>query len=77
MSRPPARLHGGEDPGRTWSTDHPSPRAAGVTLPRSAWPGDCPALLRDYHDDLVAEPVLLPMPQRTIVIHAMELPMIN
>ena len=47
------------------------------TLPRSAWLGDRPALLRDYHDDLVAEPVLLPVPHRMIVIHAVELLMLN
>jgi hypothetical protein len=47
------------------------------TLPRSAWLGDRPPLLRDYHDDLVAEPVLLPVPHRTIVIHAVELLMLN
>jgi hypothetical protein len=46
-------------------------------LPRSAWPGDRPPLLRDYHDDLVAEPVLLPVPSRTIVIQAVELLMVN
>jgi hypothetical protein len=47
------------------------------TLPRSAWQGDRPPLLRDYHDDLVAEPLLLPVPSRTIVIQAVELLMIN
>jgi hypothetical protein len=48
------------------------------TLPRSVWLGDRPPpLLRDYHDDLVAEPVLLPVPHRTIVIQAVELLMIN
>jgi hypothetical protein len=46
-------------------------------LPRSAWLGDRPPLLRDYHDDLVAEPVLLPVPSRTIVIQAVELLMVN
>jgi len=33
--------------------------------------------VRDYHVDLVAEPVLLPIPHRTIVIQATELLMIN
>jgi hypothetical protein len=47
------------------------------TLPRSAWQGDRPPLLRDYHDDLVAEPLLLPVPSRTIVIQAVELLMVN
>jgi hypothetical protein len=47
------------------------------TLPRSAWVGDRPPLLRDYHDDLVAEPVLLPVPHRMIVIHAVELLIVN
>jgi hypothetical protein len=46
-------------------------------LPCSAWQGDRPPLLRDYHDDLVAEPVLLPVPSRTIVIQAVELLMVN
>lgn len=46
-------------------------------LPPSAWLGERPPLLRDYHDDLVAEPVLLAVPNHTIVIHAMELPMFN
>jgi hypothetical protein len=46
-------------------------------LPRSAWLGDRPPLLRDYHDDLVAEPVLVPIPHRTIVIHAVGLYMVN
>jgi hypothetical protein len=46
-------------------------------LPRSAWLGDRPPLLRDYHDDLVAEPVLLPVPSRTIVIQAVGLLMVN
>jgi hypothetical protein len=32
------------------------------TLPPSAWLGDRSSLLRDYHDDLVAEPLLLPVP---------------
>jgi hypothetical protein len=44
---------------------------------RSAWVGDRPPLLRDYHDDLVAEPVLLPVPSRTIVIQAVGLFMVN
>jgi hypothetical protein len=47
------------------------------TLPRSAWQGDRPPLLRDYHDDLVAVPVLLPVPHRMIVIHAVELLIVN
>lgn len=47
------------------------------TLPRSAWLGNRPPLLRDYHDDLVAEPVLLPVPHRMIVIHAVELLIVN
>lgn len=47
------------------------------TLPRAAWLGDRPPLLRDYHDDLVAEQVLLPVPHRTIVIHAMNFLMSN
>ncbi|HTU76354.1 MAG TPA: hypothetical protein VMG38_22785 [Trebonia sp.] len=46
-------------------------------LPRSTWLGDRPPLLRDYHDDLVTEPVLLPVPHRTIVIQATELLMTN
>jgi ParB-like chromosome segregation protein Spo0J len=51
---------------------------AGIeTLPRSAWVGDRPPLLRDYHDDLVAEPVLVPVPHRMIVIHAVELLIVN
>jgi len=51
---------------------------AGIeTLPRSAWLGDRPPLLRDYHDDLVAEPVLLAVPHRMIVIHAVELLITN
>jgi hypothetical protein len=51
--------------------------APAEALPRSAWLGDRPPLLRDYHDDLVAEPVLLPVPSRTIVIQAMGLLMVN
>jgi hypothetical protein len=47
------------------------------TLPLSAWQGDRPPLLRDYHDDLVAEPVFLPVPSRTIVIQAVGLLMVN
>jgi hypothetical protein len=47
------------------------------TLPRGAWLGDRPPLLRDYHDDLVAEPVLSPVPHRMIVIHAVELLIVN
>ena len=47
------------------------------TLPRSAWQGERPPLLRDYHDDLVAESLLLPVPSRTIVIQATELLMVN
>jgi len=47
------------------------------TLPRSTWLGDRPPLLRDYHDDLVAEPLLLPVPHRTIVIQAVELYMVS
>jgi hypothetical protein len=39
--------------------------------------GHRPPLLRDYHDDLVAEPLLLPVPSRTIVIQATELLMVN
>jgi hypothetical protein len=46
-------------------------------LPPSAWLGDRPPLLRDYHNDLVAEPLLLPVPSRTIVIQAVELLMVN
>jgi hypothetical protein len=42
-------------------------------LPQSAWLGDCPPLLRDYHDSRVAEPVNLPAQHRMIVIHALEL----
>ena len=42
-----------------------------------AWLGDRPPPLRDYHDDLVAEPVLLPVPSRTIVIQAVGLLMVN
>lgn len=51
--------------------------APAETLPSSAWLGDRPPLLRDYHDDLVAEPVLVPVPHRVIVIHAMELLIMN
>jgi hypothetical protein len=51
--------------------------APAEALPRSAWLGDRPPLLRDYHDDLVAEPVLLPVPSRTIVIQAVGLLMVN
>ena len=51
--------------------------APAEALPRRAWLGDRPPLLRDYHDDLVAEPLLLPVPSRTIVIQAVELLMVN
>jgi len=46
--------------------------APAETVPRNAWLGDRPPLLRGYHDDLVAEPVLLPIPHLTIVIQATE-----
>jgi hypothetical protein len=42
-------------------------------LPHSAWLGDRPPLLRDYHDDLVSESVSLPAQRRMIVIQALEL----
>jgi len=42
-------------------------------LPQSTWLGDRPPLLRDYHDDRVAESVRLPAQHRMIVIHALEL----
>jgi hypothetical protein len=42
-------------------------------LPHGAWLGDRPPLLRDYHDDRVAEPVNLPSQHRLIMIHALEL----
>jgi hypothetical protein len=46
-------------------------------LPQAAWLGDRPPLLRDYHDDRVAEPVSLPAQHRMIVIHALELLTLN
>jgi len=66
----------------------PAPPTSATSPPprKSCLPKRCPAapgsvtarpLLRNHHDDLVAEPVLLPVPHRTIVIHAMELPMMN
>jgi len=42
-------------------------------LPQNTWLGDRPPLLRDYHDDRVAESVSLPARHRMIVIHALEL----
>jgi hypothetical protein len=42
-------------------------------LPHSAWLGDRPPLLRDYHDDRVTALVNLPAQHRMIVIHALEL----
>src|SRR5204862_4193 len=42
-------------------------------LPHSAWLGQRPPVLRDYHDDLVSESVNLPAQHRMIVIHALEL----
>lgn len=42
-------------------------------MPQATWLGDQPPLLRDYHDDQVAEPVSLPAPHRLIVISALEL----
>jgi hypothetical protein len=42
-------------------------------LPQSAWLGDRPPTLRDYHDDRVAESINLPAQHRMIVIHALEL----
>ncbi len=47
------------------------------TLPQAAWLGDRPPLLRDYHDDHVAESVSLPAQHRMIVIHALELLALN
>ena len=41
-------------------------------LPHGAWLGDRPPLLRDYHDNRVAEPVSLAVPARLIVIQALE-----
>ncbi len=41
-------------------------------LPHAAWLGDRPPLLRDYHDELVAEPVSLSAQHRLIVIQALE-----
>lgn len=41
-------------------------------LPHGAWLGDRPPLLRDYHDDRVAEPVSLPAQHRLIMIQALE-----
>jgi hypothetical protein len=46
-------------------------------MPQAAWLGDRPPLLRDYHDDRVAEPVSLPAQHRLIVIHALELLTLN
>ena len=46
-------------------------------LPQSAWLGDRPPLLCDYHDNCVAETVLLPAQHRMIVIHALELLALN
>lgn len=46
-------------------------------LPQGAWLGDRPPLLRDYHDDRVAESVSLPAQHRMIVIHALELLALN
>jgi hypothetical protein len=42
-------------------------------MPQATWLGDRPPLLRDYHDDRVAEPVSLPAQHRLIVINALEL----
>lgn len=42
-------------------------------LPHSAWLGDRPPQLRDYHDDRVAESVSLPGQHRMILIQALEL----
>jgi hypothetical protein len=42
-------------------------------LPQNTWLGDRPPLLRDYHDDRVAESVSLPARHRMIMIHALEL----
>lgn len=46
-------------------------------LPQATWLGDRPPLLRDYHDDYVAESVLLPTSHRLIVINALELSALN
>ena len=46
-------------------------------LPQGTWLGDRPPLLRDYHDDRVAESVLLAAQHRMIVIHALETLVMN
>lgn len=46
-------------------------------MPQATWLGDRPPLLRDYHDDRVAETVSLPAQHRLIVIHALELLTLN
>ncbi len=52
-------------PAYVWDVATAEDLAPAGTLPRSAWQGDRPPLLRDYPDDLVAEPLLLPVPSRT------------
>jgi hypothetical protein len=42
-------------------------------LPQSAWLGQRPPLLRDYHDDLVAESVRWPAQRKMVIIQALEL----
>ena len=42
-------------------------------LPRGAWTGDRPPVLRDYHDDVLTETVYLPAAQKMVVISATEL----
>jgi hypothetical protein len=42
-------------------------------LPQSAWLGQRPPLLRDYHDDRVAESVRLPAQRKMVIVQALEL----
>jgi hypothetical protein len=56
------------------TTENPAP--VGM-LPHGAWLGDRPPLLRDYHDNRVAESVLLAAQHRMIVIHALETLVMN
>jgi len=51
--------------------------APGGMLPHGTWFGDRPPLLRDYHDDRVAESVPLAAPNRVIVIPALETLVMN